>query len=43
VPLEAGFYAPELVGKFWKWEGIDRFSAGARGPMVATMENFMCV
>jgi aldehyde:ferredoxin oxidoreductase len=41
--LRAGFYAPELVGKFWKWEGIDRFSAVGKGPMVATMENFMCV
>ncbi len=41
--LRAGFYAPELVGKFWKWEGIDRFSAAGKGPMVATMENFMCV
>lgn len=41
--LRAGFYAPELVGKFWKWEGIDRFSAVGKGSMVATMENFMCV
>ncbi|HEX9906855.1 MAG TPA: aldehyde ferredoxin oxidoreductase family protein [Thermoplasmata archaeon] len=41
--LRAGFYAPELVGKFWKWEGIDRFSPVGKGPMVATMENFMCV
>jgi len=41
--LRAGFYAPELVGKFWKWEGIDRFSGVGKGPMVATMENFMCV
>ena len=41
--LRAGFYAPELVGKFWRWEGIDRFSAVGKGPMVATMENFMCV
>ena len=36
--LRAGFYAPELVGKFWKWEGIDRFSPVGKGPMVATME-----
>ncbi|HJX04207.1 MAG TPA: aldehyde ferredoxin oxidoreductase C-terminal domain-containing protein, partial [Thermoplasmata archaeon] len=41
--LRAGFYAPELVGKFWKWEGIDRFSPVGKGAMVATMENFMCV
>lgn len=41
--LRAGFYAPELVGKFWRWEGIDRFSPIGKGPMVATMENFMCV
>ena len=41
--LRAGFYAPELVGKFWKWEGIDRQSPVGKGLMVATMENFMCV
>lgn len=41
--LRAGFYAPELVGKFWKWEGIDRFSPAGKGAMVAQMENFMCV
>ena len=41
--LRAGFYAPELVGKFWKWEGIDRQSPVGKGAMVATMENFMCV
>jgi len=41
--LRAGFYAPELVGKFWRWEGIDRFSPVGKGAMVATMENFMCV
>jgi aldehyde:ferredoxin oxidoreductase len=41
--LRAGFYAPELVGKFWKWEGIDRFSAAGKGFMVSQTENFMCV
>jgi len=41
--LRAGFYAPELVGKFWKWEGIDRLSTVGKGKMVAEMENFMCV
>ncbi|MCU0851835.1 MAG: aldehyde ferredoxin oxidoreductase family protein [Thermoplasmata archaeon] len=41
--LRAGFYAPELVGKFWKWEGIDRFSAVGKGFMVSQTENFMCV
>jgi aldehyde:ferredoxin oxidoreductase len=41
--LRAGFYAPELVGKFWRWEGIDRQSPEGKGAMVATMENFMCV
>lgn len=41
--LRAGFYAPELVGKFWRWEGIDRFSTEGKGEKVATMENFMCV
>ncbi|HIJ16404.1 MAG TPA: aldehyde:ferredoxin oxidoreductase, partial [Thermoplasmata archaeon] len=41
--LRAGFYAPELVGKFWRWEGIDRFSPEGKGEKVATMENFMCV
>ena len=41
--LRAGFYAPELVGKFWKWEGIDRFSPANKGFMVSQTENFMCV
>jgi aldehyde:ferredoxin oxidoreductase len=41
--LRAGFYAPELVGKFWKWEGIDRFSTTNKGFMVSQTENFMCV
>ena len=41
--LRAGFYAPELVGKFWRWEGIDRQSPEGKGQMVATMEDFMCV
>jgi aldehyde:ferredoxin oxidoreductase len=41
--LRAGFYAPELVGKFWRWEGIDRLSTEGKGEKVATMENFMCV
>ena len=41
--LRAGFYAPELVGKFWKWEGIDRFSPVGKGAMVSQTENFMCV
>ena len=41
--LRAGFYAPELVGKFWRWEGIDRFSIEGKGEKVATMENFLCV
>ena len=41
--LRAGFYAPELVGKFWKWEGIDRFSPLNKGFMVSQTENFMCV
>jgi aldehyde:ferredoxin oxidoreductase len=41
--LRAGFYAPELVGKFWRWEGIDRFAIDGKGDKVATMENFMCV
>ncbi len=41
--LRAGLYAPELVGKFWRWEGIDRFSTEGKGEKVATMENFMCV
>jgi len=41
--LRAGFYAPELVGKFWKWEGIDRFSPVNKGYMVSQTENFMCV
>lgn len=41
--LRAGFYAPELVGKFWKWEGIDRLSTANKGFMVSQTENFMCV
>ena len=31
------------MGKFWRWEGIDRFSTEGKGEKVATMENFMCV
>ena len=41
--LRSGAYALELTGKFWKYEGVDRFSSENKGQEIADMENFMAV
>ncbi len=41
--LRSGAYALELTGKFWRYEGVDRFSAEGKGQEIADMENFMAV
>ncbi len=41
--LRSGAYALELVGKFWKFEGVDRLSAKNKGKEIAEMENFMAI
>lgn len=41
--LRSGAYALELTGKFWKFEGVDRFSSKNKGEEIASMENFMAV
>ncbi len=41
--LRSGAYALELTGKFWKYEGVDRFSSEDKGREIADMENFMAV
>lgn len=41
--LRSGAYALELTGKFWKYEGVDRFSSENKGKEIADMENFMAV
>ncbi len=41
--LRSGAYALELTGKFWKFEGVDRFSSKNKGREIAEMENFMAV
>lgn len=41
--LRSGAYALELTGKFWKFEGVDRFSSDNKGREIAEMENFMAV
>ncbi|RLF54606.1 MAG: aldehyde:ferredoxin oxidoreductase [Thermoplasmata archaeon] len=41
--LRSGAYALELVGKFWKYEGVDRLSAKNKGQEIADMENFMAI
>lgn len=41
--LRSGAYALELVGKFWKYDNVDRFSARNKGREIADMENFMAV
>ncbi|HHH77919.1 MAG TPA: hypothetical protein ENL18_01735, partial [Thermoplasmatales archaeon] len=38
-----GAYALELTGKFWKYEGVDRFSAEDKGQEIADMEDFMAI
>jgi aldehyde:ferredoxin oxidoreductase len=39
--LTAVVYGTELVGKWWKFFGIDRFSAQAKGFLVKTHEDLM--
>jgi aldehyde:ferredoxin oxidoreductase len=39
--LTAGVYGLELTGKWWKFEGVDRFSADNKGFEVMTMEDLM--
>ncbi len=41
--LRSGAYAVELKGKFWKFEGVDRFSAKGKGEIVKSMEDLMTV
>ena len=41
--LRSAAYALELTGKFWKYEGVDRFSSKNKGKEIADMENFMAV
>ena len=41
--LRSGAYALELTGKFWKYDGVDRFSSKNKGQEIADMENFMAV
>ena len=41
--LRSGAYALELTGKFWKYEGVDRFSAEDKGQEIADMEDFMAI
>ncbi len=41
--LKSGAYALELTGKFWKFSGVDRFSAENKGYEIKEMEDFMTV
>ncbi|MEM3335048.1 MAG: aldehyde ferredoxin oxidoreductase family protein, partial [Thermoplasmata archaeon] len=41
--LTAGVYGTELVGKWWKFENVDRFSAKGKGFEVKIHEDFMSV
>ncbi len=41
--LTAGVYGTELVGKWWKFEGIDRLSAENKGFEIKTHEDLMQV
>jgi aldehyde:ferredoxin oxidoreductase len=41
--LRSGVYALNLVGKFWRWDNVDRFSAEGKGEQVKAMEDFMTV
>ncbi|HUV25505.1 MAG TPA: aldehyde ferredoxin oxidoreductase family protein [Methanomassiliicoccales archaeon] len=41
--LRSGVYALNLVGKFWRWENVDRFTAEGKGEQVKAMEDFMTV
>lgn len=41
--LTAGVYGTELVGKWWKFEGVDRFSAKGKGFEVKAHEDLMAI
>ncbi len=41
--LTAAVYGTELVGKWWKFEGVDRFSAKGKGYEVEIHENLMSI
>jgi len=41
--LTAGVYGTELVGKWWKFEGVDRFSAKGKGFEVKVHEDLMSI
>ncbi|MEM3058817.1 MAG: aldehyde ferredoxin oxidoreductase family protein [Methanomassiliicoccales archaeon] len=41
--LRSGFYALDLTGKFWRFEGVDRLSTKDKGIMVKAMEDFMMI
>ncbi|MGC8598595.1 MAG: aldehyde ferredoxin oxidoreductase family protein [Thermoplasmata archaeon] len=41
--LTAGVYGTELVGKWWKFENVDRFSSRGKGFEVKIHEDFMSV
>lgn len=41
--LRSGAYAIELTGKFWRYEGVDRFSSEKKGMVIKELEDFMTV
>ncbi len=41
--LRSGVYALNLVGRFWRWNNVDRFTAEDKGEQVKWMEDFMTV
>ncbi len=41
--LRSGFYALDLTGRFWRFSGVDRFSAGGKAEAVKAMEDFAVV
>lgn len=41
--LRSGVYALNLVGRFWRWDNVDRFTADGKGEQVRVMEDFMTV
>lgn len=41
--LTAGVYGTELVGKWWKFEGVDRFSSKGKGFEVKVHEDLMSI
>ncbi len=41
--LRAGVYPLNLLGEFWRWENVDRYSAEGKGEQVKLMEDFMVI